>query len=78
MHTHGFGFGCKQTNLFSFFCSSCHTGGANDTVKAGSSGEHPRAIGGLVSNLPYPRVNKTKQHTASAPSTAGTHTGGVQ
>ena len=31
-------------------------------VKAESSGEDPRAIGGLVSNLPHPRVNKTKQH----------------
>ena len=27
-----------------------------------SSGEDPRATGGLVSNLPHPRVNKTKQH----------------
>ena len=31
--------------------------------KAKSSGEDPRATGGLVSNLPHPRVNKTKQHT---------------
>jgi len=31
--------------------------------KAKSSGEDPRATGGLVSNLPRPRVNKTKQHT---------------
>ena len=31
-------------------------------VKAESSGEDPRATGGLVSNLPHPRVNKTKQH----------------
>jgi len=30
-----------------------------------SSGEDPRATGGLVSNLPHPRVNKTKQHTQS-------------
>jgi len=39
------------------------TGGASDIVKAESSGEDPRATGGLVSNLPHPRVNKTKQHT---------------
>jgi len=39
------------------------TGGASDIVKAYSSGEGPRATGGLVSNLPHPRVNKTKQHT---------------
>jgi len=39
------------------------TGGASDIVKAMSSGEDPRATGGLVSNLPHPRVNKTKQHT---------------
>ena len=38
------------------------TGGASDIVKAESSGEDPRATGGLVSNLPHPRVNKTKQH----------------
>ena len=38
------------------------TGGASDILKAGSSGEDPRAIGGLVFNLPHPRVNKTKQH----------------
>jgi len=36
--------------------------GASDIVKAESSGEDPRATGGLVSNLPHPRVNKTKQH----------------
>ena len=39
------------------------TGGASDIVKAKSSGEDPRATGGLVSNLPHPWVNKTKQHT---------------
>ena len=33
--------------------------------KAKSSGEDLRANGGLVSNLPHPRVNKTKQHTSS-------------
>jgi len=27
------------------------------------TGEDPKATGGLVSNLPHPRVNKTKQHT---------------
>jgi len=36
------------------------TGGASDIVQAESSGEDPRATGGLVSNLPHPRVNKTK------------------
>jgi len=39
------------------------TGGASEIVKAKSSGEDPRATGGLVSNLSHPRVNKTKQHT---------------
>jgi len=39
------------------------TGGASDIVKAKSSGEDPRATGGLLSSLPHPRVNKTKQHT---------------
>jgi len=39
------------------------TRGASDIVKVKSSGEDPRATGGLVSNLPHPRVNKTKQHT---------------
>ena len=39
------------------------TGGASDIVKAKSSGEDPRATGGLVSIFPHPRVNKTKQHT---------------
>ena len=38
------------------------TGGTSDIVKVRSSGEDPRAAGGLVSNLPHPRVNKTKQH----------------
>jgi len=39
------------------------TGRASDIVKAESSAEDPRATGGLVSNLPHPRVNKAKQHT---------------
>jgi len=39
------------------------TGGASDIIKAKSSGEDPRATGGLVSNLPQPRDNKTKQHS---------------
>jgi len=39
------------------------TRGASDIVKAESSGEDPGANGGLVSNLPHPRVNKTRQHT---------------
>ena len=33
-------------------------------MKTKSSGEDPNATGGLVSNLPHPRVDKTKQHTA--------------
>jgi len=37
-------------------------GEASDIVKAKSYGEDPRATGGLVSNLPHPRVNTTKQH----------------
>jgi len=36
------------------------TGGTSDIVKAESTGEDPRATGGLVSNLPDPRVNKIK------------------
>jgi len=39
------------------------TGGASNILKAQSCGEDARAPGGLVSNLPHPRVNKTKQHT---------------
>jgi len=42
------------------------TEGASDIVKAKSSGEDPRATGGLVSNLPHPRVNKTKQHLSKS------------
>jgi len=38
---------------------------ASDIVKAESSGEDPKATGGLVSDLPYPRVNNTKQHTCN-------------
>ena len=36
------------------------TGGASNIVKAKSTGEDPKATRGLVSNLPHPRVNKTK------------------
>jgi len=36
---------------------------ASDIVKAESSGEDPKATRSLVSNLPHPRVIKTKQHT---------------
>jgi len=42
---------------------SCQTGGPSDIIKAESFGEDPRATGGLVSNLPHPQVNKSKQHT---------------
>jgi len=28
-----------------------------------NTGDDPRAIGGLLSNLPHTQVNKTKQHT---------------
>jgi len=42
------------------------TGGDINIVKAESSGEDPRATGGLVSNLPHPRVDKTKQHAMTA------------
>ena len=45
------------------------TGGASDIVKAEGSGEDPRATEGLGSNLPHPRVNKTKQHTSEVCST---------
>jgi len=34
------------------------------------TGEDPRATGGLVSNLPHPRVNKTKQDTPQSSSLA--------
>jgi len=37
------------------------TGGACDIVKAESTGEDPKATRSLVSNLPHPQVNKTKQ-----------------
>jgi len=39
-------------------------GGTSDIVKSKSCVEDPRALatGGLVSNFPHPRVNKTKQH----------------
>jgi len=36
-------------------------------IKAESSREDSKAIGGLVSNLPHPRVNNTKQHTLNTP-----------
>jgi len=39
------------------------TGEASAIVKTESVGEEVRATGGLVSNLPHPRVNKTKQDT---------------
>ena len=39
------------------------TGVASDIVKSESSGEDPRATGGLLSNPPHPRVNKKKQHS---------------
>jgi len=42
------------------------TGGTSDIVKVRSSGEDPRATGGLVSNLAHPRVNRTKPHCAAA------------
>jgi len=40
----------------------CHNPWASDIIKVESSGEDPRATGGLVSNIPHPRANKTKQH----------------
>jgi len=40
-----------------------HGTGCSNIVKAESSGEDHTATEGLVSNLPHPRVNKTKQHT---------------
>jgi len=55
----------SQAELFSTIFGSPptpRTGGASDR-KEKSSGEDPRATGGLVSNLPHPRVNQTKQHT---------------
>jgi len=49
------------------------TGGASGIVKAKSSGEDPRATGGLISNLSYPRVNKTKQHCSAGPGWGSTY-----
>jgi len=49
-----------QPVLLDSTTSSC--GCTFSTVKAESSGEDPRATGGLVSNLSHPWVNKTKQH----------------
>ena len=52
--------------ILQVFCVHQEDGGGvnrgSDIVKAKSSGEDPRATGGLVSNLPHPRVNKTKQN----------------
>jgi len=45
--------------------ASIVTVGDSDIVKAKSTGEDPRPIGGLVSDLPHSRVNQTKQHTSS-------------
>ena len=42
------------------------TGGNSNIVKAEGSGIDPRATGGLVSNLPHPWVNKTKQYAMTA------------
>ena len=39
-------------------CVSQEDGGASEIVKAKSSGEDPRASGGLVSNLPHPEANR--------------------
>jgi len=39
--------------------------GASDISTAKSSGEDPRATAVLVSNLPHPRVYKTKSHSPS-------------
>jgi len=43
------------------------TGEASDIVKAKYTGEDPRATLGLVSSLPHPLVNQTKQHTNKQP-----------
>ena len=45
------------------FCVCREDGAPWDIVKAKSSAEDSRATVGLVSNLPHPRVNETKQHT---------------
>jgi len=37
------------------------TGGSSDIIKVKGSEENPRATGGLISKLPHPQVNKTKQ-----------------
>ena len=49
------------------------TGGASDIVTAESSGEER----GLVSNLPYPRVNKTMHHTLGSITRVTGGTGGA-
>jgi len=38
------------------------TGGPSDFVKSRSTRENSKSTGGLVSNLPHPRVNRTKAH----------------
>ena len=38
---------------------------ASDIVKAKSSEKDPRATGGLVSNVPHPWVNQTRQHNSA-------------
>jgi len=51
--------------ILQVFCVCQEDGGGvnhGEIVKAESSGEDPRATGGLVSNLPHPQFNKTKQH----------------
>jgi len=52
--------------------------GASDIVKAESSRKDPKATGGLVSNLPYPWVNKTKHHTQQWRFCDAAENGGVQ
>ena len=51
--------------ILQVFCVRPEDGGGvnkgSDIVKAESSGEDLMATGGLVSNLPHPRINKTKQ-----------------
>jgi len=48
--------------LQGLFSSIFLTRGASDIVKVESCEEDPRVTGGLISNLPHPWVNKTKQH----------------
>jgi len=55
----------KLHYILQVFCVRQEDRGGGASDKSKSTGEDPKATGGLVSNLPHPRVNKTKSHCAS-------------